>query len=65
MRLGMAHDIGQRLLQDAEQANGLGIAQRRQVFRNLDQTRNLRTRLETPGLPLDRRGDASIQNRRS
>ncbi|MNJ52146.1 hypothetical protein D3C77_474670 [compost metagenome] len=65
MRLGMTHDIGQRLLQDAEQANSLGVAQRRQVFRHLDQTRDLRARLESPRLPLDRRGNARIQNGRT
>ena len=65
MRLSMAHHIGQRLLQNPEQANCLGITEYRQIIRYLHQTRDLRTRLEAPRLPLDRRGNPGIENRRS
>ncbi len=64
MRLGVAHDIGQRFLKDAEQPDGLGVAEHRQVIRHLHQTRDLRARLEPPRLPLDGRGDPGIENRR-
>ena len=61
----MTHDVGQRLLQNAKQANGLDVRQGRQVVRHLHQTRYLCTRLKALGLPLNRRADTRIENRRT
>ncbi|MNF50657.1 hypothetical protein D3C84_319580 [compost metagenome] len=65
MRLGMAHDIGQGFLQYAEQPDRLGVGQLRQLLRHFHQAGNLGARFEAPGLPLDGRGDAGVEDRRA
>ncbi|CAH0213824.1 hypothetical protein SRABI112_02200 [Pseudomonas mediterranea] len=60
----MAHHVGQRFLENTEQADRLGIAQRWQILRHLHQAWDLRTRLEASGLPFDGRGDTGIEDRR-